>query len=221
MMQAYFRSSIGRKTIMAVTGFFLLGFVIAHMLGNLQIFLGQNALNDYAKHLEELPYLLYSARIFLLICVLLHIWTAISLTRENRAARPKAYKVQATVQATYASRTMMMSGIIVLAFIIYHLLHFSAGVAHPEYFKTRLADGNPDVYNMVVRSFQQWPISLVYIFSMALLCLHLSHGIQSIFQTLGFEKMRPKMQWPSRLFALAIFLGNSSIPLACLLGWVK
>lgn len=209
---------MNKKVVMAVTGLILFGFVVIHMLGNLQIFLGQDALNNYAKHLEELPYLLWPARFILLISLALHIGVAFRLTAENRKARSQAYVFQNTVQASYASRTMIFSGIIVFAFIVYHLLHFTFGVAHPQYFERVDAQGREDVYFMVVKSFGEWPIALTYIAAMALLSMHLSHGIQSLFQTLGFENARPFMKKAGFFAALIIFLGNSSIPIAVLLG---
>lgn len=207
---------------MAVTGLLLFGFVFVHMLGNLQIFLGQDALNDYAKHLADLPALLWPARVVLLSLLLLHIGTAISLSFENRRARPVRYVRETTIQASYASRTMMMSGVIVFLFIVYHILHFTLGRVQPQFYGHLDAHGHKDVYSMVVLGFQNVFVSASYIVAMAALCLHLSHGFQSLFQSLGLrdEKSGPCLTKLSRALALLIFIGNSSIPVAILLGLV-
>lgn len=216
-----FTSSIGRKIIMAVTGLALLGFVIGHMLGNLQIFLGQDQLNAYAAKLHGMPALLWTARIGLLVLVGLHIWAAVVLTMENRRARPAAYQQKGTIQASYASLTMRWSGVIVLAFIIYHLMHFTAKVTHPEYGDMVDALGRADVYGMVIAGFSSFWVSAFYIVAMFLLAMHLSHGISSMLQTVGLRNsgtrgMIGSISW---LFAAVIFVGNTSIPLAVLLGY--
>ena len=208
---------------MAVTGVFLFGFVVAHMLGNLQIFLGSEALNDYAEHLQNLPTLLWPARIFLLGTLLFHVVVSISLALENRRARPVPYAREATVQASYASRTMVMSGFIILAFLIYHLLNFTFGVTHPQFFSLVDESGRRDVYSMVVMSFREPVVSGVYVAAMALLCLHLSHGLSSLFQSLGLadERSLPALKRAGVALALVVFVGNSSIPVAALLGILK
>jgi succinate dehydrogenase / fumarate reductase cytochrome b subunit len=208
---------------MAVTGFFLFGFVVVHMLGNLQIFLGPAALNGYAEKLQEMTELLWPARLFLLTNLVLHVWTAVRLTTENRRARPVAYAYNDTVQASYASRTMMMSGLIVLAFVIYHLLHFTFGAVHPQYFNHTDAEGRHDVYAMVVSSFRDPLVAGAYVLAMIPLCMHLSHGIQSLFQTLGFchPKYRRLIRRVSAAAGLVIFIGNISIPAAVFLGLVR
>lgn len=208
---------------MAVTGLALLGFVIGHMLGNLQIFLGQDRLNDYAAALHGMPALLWSARFGLLVLVGLHIWAAVVLTLENRRARPENYRQRGTIQATYASRTMRYSGFILLAFIIYHLLHFTAQVVNPKYRDLLDEAGRADVYTMVITGFSNVWISGFYILSMFLLAMHLSHGIASMLQTVGLRNSgtRAMIGSISWLFAAVIFVGNISIPLAVLFGYVK
>ncbi len=208
---------------MAVTGAFLFGFVLAHLLGNLQIFLGQNALNDYAKHLMEIPLLLWPARIFLLTTLIVHVAVAISLTRENRAARPVGYLKQETIQASYASRTMVMSGLIVFLFIVYHLLHFTWGKVQPQFFDQLDAQGRRDVYGMVVHGFQNPMVCASYILAMAVLCLHLSHGLQSLFQSLGLRCAKSEALIRKAVVGLSlfIFLGNCSIPLAAYFGFLS
>lgn len=220
MLISSLKSSIGRKFVMALTGIFLLGFVIAHMIGNLQIFLGAEAINSYAEHLEEMPYLLWPARIFLLVTLSLHVVSAISLAIQNKNARPIAYSHQSTIQASYASRTMVMSGVIILAFIIFHLAHFTFGRIHPEFAELADIEGRHDVYSMVILGFQDKTVSAIYIFAMTLLCLHLSHGISSFFQSIGLsnQKSQEKFKKLAKLIALAIFVGNTSIPIASMLG---
>ncbi len=206
---------------MAVTGFALLGFVIGHMLGNLQIFIGQEQLNAYAAKLHAMPALLWVARLGLLAVTGLHIWAAVSLTIENRQARPSNYKREGTIQATYASRTMRWSGVIIFAFVIYHLMHFTVQVTHPEYREMLDSAGRPDVYGMVIAGFSSFWVSAFYIVAMLLLAMHLSHGIASMLQTLGLRSSGTRgiigaISW---LFAAIIFVGNTSIPLAILLGY--
>jgi len=213
---------------MALTGLVLVGFVIAHLLGNLQIFLGPEALNRYGNFLQTTPELLWPARIFLLVMVVLHIVAAIALTRENRAARPIPYAHFEVVAASYASRTMFMSGLIILIFIIYHLLHFTVQVPQinltGQDFRT-LEDVKQrhDVYGMMVTGFRNPFVSGFYVLGMALLCLHLSHGISSMFQSLGLSN-RAYGQFLDKLAtaaAIVIFVGYLSIPAAVLIGVVK
>src|SRR5256885_953871 len=177
---------------MALTGVVLVGFVIVHLLGDLQIFLGPEALNRYGNFLQTTPELLWPARIFLLVMVVLHIVAAIALTRENRAARPIPYAHFEIVAASYASRTMFMSGLIVFIFIIYHLLHFTVQMPQinltGQDFRT-LEDVKQrhDVYGMMVIGFRNPLVSGFYVLGVALLSLHLSHGISSLFQSLGLS----------------------------------
>ncbi len=216
-------SSLVKKMIMAITGLILFGFVVAHMLGNLQIFLGSEVLNSYAEHLEELGPLLWAVRIILLIALTFHIATAIQLAVENRAARPIPYASKNTVQASYASRTMVVTGFIVLAFIVYHLLHFTFGRIYPEFSGALDSHGRQDIYLMVVKSFQDPWVSGSYILAMFLLCVHLSHGLSSLFQSLGVsnEKWDKRFKLFAKVVATAIFIGNTSIPTAALLGILK
>ena len=216
-------TSVGKKTVMAVTGLILFGFVIVHMLGNLQIFLGREALNSYAEHLEELGPLLWVARAVLLAALIAHVYTAARLTYENSQARPIGYAHKDTVQASYASRTMMMSGVIVFLFIVYHLLHFTFCVTQPGFKNLLDAGGDRDVYAMVILGFQSVPVSVVYVLAMLALAFHLSHGVQSLFQTLGFNhpNATPFIRTASVGFGLLVLFGNSSIPLAVLSGVLR
>jgi len=208
---------------MAASGAALLAFIIGHLLGNLKIFLGPESLNSYSAFLKSLGELLWVARIGLMIMVIIHIWTATVLTLENRAARPVAYANKDYIEASYASRTMHWSGIIVLFYIVYHLLHFTFLKIHPEFGHFTDAQGRHDVYRMVVSSFQQPGIALFYIVANLLLGTHLSHGIYSMFQSLGFvsEAPRPKLQAAAYVVGYGIFLGYASIPLSVWLGAVR
>lgn len=216
-------TSIGRKAVMALTGLVLFGFVVAHMLGNLQIFLGQDALNEYAHFLQGATELLWVARAVLIASLVAHVAAAVSLSRQNAAARPVAYGVQSTVQASYASRTMMMSGVIVSAFIVYHLMHFTFKTAHPEYSHLLDPDGRHDVYSMVVLSYQNFYITAAYVLAMVPLTFHMSHGFQSLFQSLGFNhpQYTPFLKKASIAIALVVLVGNTAIPVACFTGVVK
>jgi succinate dehydrogenase / fumarate reductase cytochrome b subunit len=220
---AYFSSSTGKKFLMAVSGAALFAFIVGHLFGNLQIFLGPEALNRYSAFLKSTGELLWIARIGLIIMVAIHIWTATSLTLENRAARPVAYANKDYIEASYASRTMHISGIIIFVYIVYHLMHFTFLTIHPEFSHFTDAQGRHDVYRMVVMSFEQPAIAVFYIVANLLLGMHLSHGIYSMFQSLGFvgEKPRPKLQAAACVMGYGIFLGYASIPLSVLLGVVK
>ena len=208
---------------MGVSGAVLFGFIIGHLAGNLQIFEGQDRLNAYSAYLKNLGELLWIARIGLLVMVLVHIKTSIALTLENRAARPIAYAEKKYIKASLASRTMMWSGTVVLAFIIYHLLHFTFLKVHPQYGHLVDAQQRHDVYSMVVLSFQQPAIVVTYIVCLFLLCFHLSHGISSMFQSLGINNLaaRPVLSKAAPVIAWLIFAGYAAIPLAVLSGVVK
>jgi succinate dehydrogenase / fumarate reductase cytochrome b subunit len=219
----YFSASVGKKVLMAVSGAVLVGFVIAHVAGNLQIFLGQEAVNRYADFLQSTPELLWPMRLFLLSMVVIHIITSAQLTLEARAARPAPYAQKDYIKASLASRTMIYSGLLVLGFIVYHLLHFTFLKVHPQYSHLTDAKGRHDVYSMMVLSFQEPAICTAYIIPIFFLCFHLSHGISSMFQSMGLNTERSReglAVWGSRL-AWLIFLGFAVIPLACMLGWVK
>lgn len=223
-ISAFYRSSIGKKIIVALTGLILIGFVIGHLLGNLQIFLGPEYINSYAEKLHALGVLLWVIRGFLLLTVLLHIYFTISLAIDNRRARPIAYKKKTYNKATFASRSMALSGLVLLAFIIFHLAHFTVRVTDPR-FQLLKADhlNRYDVYSMMVYGFQSPLVSGFYILAMFLLALHLSHGTSSFFQTLGLNdsKLTPRLASLARIFAWLIFIGFVSIPVAVLLGIIQ
>lgn len=222
----YFKTSIGKKFVVAFTGILLLGFVIAHMAGNLQIFAGAEKINIYAKFLKDLGPLLWIARIGLLVAIFFHILFTVQLKLANNAARPVKYAKMNTKQASSASLYMIISGMTIFAFIVYHLLHFTLGVTNPEFLNLEYSlNGEKvhDVYAMVVLGFQVPIISAAYIIAIGLLCWHLSHGVSSIFQTLGIDgpKANPRLKLLAYSVAAFIFIGNVSIPLAILLGLVK
>lgn len=228
LLKQVFGSSVGKKYIMAISGFLLFLFVVGHLLGNLQIFLGPEAINRYGNFLQTNPELIWPARIGLLLMVGLHIWAAIKLTMENRAARPVAYAQYEVVVATYASRTMFMSGLIILAFIIYHLLHFTVQVQQinltgQNFLEFHDPQQRHDIFKMMVLGFSRFWVSAFYLLGMALLCLHLSHGVSSMFQSLGWKNQRygPFLDKFAQIGALLIFLGYASIPVAILLGFGK
>lgn len=221
---AFYRSSIGKKIIVALTGIVLIAFVIGHLLGNLQIFLGPDWINGYAEHLRELGPLLWITRIVLLVVVVIHIVATIQLALDNRRARPADYVEKRHVKATFASRHMAMSGLIVLAFILYHLAHFTVRVADPRFLLLKHDPLNHyDVYTMMVLAFQNPFVSGFYVLGVFLLCLHLSHGSSSFFQSLGLnnKKLTPKLARAGRIFAWLLFAGYVSIPLAVFFHLVK
>ena len=225
-LMALWRTVIGKKVVMAVTGLVLIGFVIGHMLGNLKIFAGPNEINAYSQFLREvgspaLSYgqLLWLVRIVLLICVTLHITAAIQLTRMSWAARPIGYTVKRDIETTFAARVMRWAGVLLVAFVIFHLLHLTGGVVGfgAGQFKD-LA-----VYQNVVAAFAVWPVALFYIIAMGALCLHLSHGIWSMLQTLGWNTARNEttLKIISRVIAIAVFAGFTSVPVAVMAGWLR
>jgi succinate dehydrogenase / fumarate reductase cytochrome b subunit len=221
-------SSLGKKYIMAATGCVLFIFVIGHLIGNLQIFLGPDILNQYGHFLQTNWEIKWPARIGLLVMVVLHIVSAVRLTAENRAARGQGYAEWKPAGASYASRTMMMSGVIIAAFIIYHLLHYtvttpSVNFTREDFGTFMDAKGRHDIYKMMIVGFSNGWVSLFYIISMALLSLHLSHGVSSMFQSMGWKKSyyKPLIDNGARLIAILIFAGYVSIPIAVMLGYGK
>jgi succinate dehydrogenase / fumarate reductase cytochrome b subunit len=248
------QSTIGRKVLMALTGLVLVLFVMGHMLGNLQIFLGADVINAYAYKLHHvLPAAaLWGIRLFLLACIGIHIWAAVSLTLDNRRARPERYAKDRVVQATYASRTMRMSGVILLAFIIFHIAHYTVrvvpGKAYDEaivgtmggqpydapimvplvkHGEAAMENGHPvmtfNVNDMMVAGFQVWWGSAFYIIATGLLCMHLTHGVSSMFQTMGLRNKdwRKRLDLLARGYGWVVFIGFAVIPLAVMAGMVK
>ncbi|MGP0072928.1 MAG: succinate dehydrogenase cytochrome b subunit [Bryobacteraceae bacterium] len=214
--QHFYNSTTGKKAVMAVSGCILFLFVLGHLIGNLQIYEGPEKLNGYAVLLRTEPPLLWAVRVVLLTMVLLHIWSSVQLAARNITARPVGYQKKKATGSSYASRTMYWSGPIILAFVIYHLLDFTFGKVNPHY-----EPGN--VYGNVVASFQVIPVAVFYIIAMLLLCLHLYHGLWSMFQSLGIAHPRytPLLRKGAAVVATLIAVGNISIPVAVLSGWVR
>jgi len=223
-----FRSSLGKKFLMAVSGFVLFLFVIGHLAGNLQIFLGREAINRYGHFLQTNPELIWPARLFLLLIAGLHLWAAVKLSVENKAARPVGYAQYRPVGSSYASRTMLMSGLIIFVFVVYHILHFTVQVRYinltgQSFFDFTDPEKRHDIFKMLVVGFNNLWVSGFYILGMALLSLHLSHGASSMFQSIGLKNRAygPALDSVARIGALLIFLGYSSIPVAILCGYGK
>jgi succinate dehydrogenase cytochrome b subunit len=229
-----FKSSLGKKYVMAVSGFVLFLFVIGHLAGNLQIFLGREAINRYGDFLQSNPELIWPARLGLLLMVGLHIWSATKLSLENNAARPVGYSVYRPVGSSYASRTMLVGGSIVFVFIVYHLLHYTVMVqylnftgqnfaAFMEPLPGHIPPARHDIFKMMVVGFSNPLVSGFYAFGLALLCLHLSHGASSMFQSLGWKNdaYRPFLDKAAQVVAVLIFVGYTSIPVAILCGYGK
>jgi succinate dehydrogenase / fumarate reductase cytochrome b subunit len=215
---AYFETSIGKKLAMAISGLVVLGFVVAHMLGNLQIYLGPERLNAYAELLTGLGSLLWVFRGVILLAAVVHVVSAYQVARQSWAARPVRYARKRYVATSYAARTMRVGGPIIALFVIYHLLHLTGGQLHPDAASYDAAD----VYANVVRGFGVWWVAAIYIAAMGLVGLHLYHGVWSMFQSVGLG--RPTwVRWRRALavlIALAVSAGNISIPVAVLTGAV-
>jgi succinate dehydrogenase / fumarate reductase, cytochrome b subunit len=212
----FYSTSIGKKVVMAITGLILFGFVIGHMLGNLQVFMGAKQMNAYAAMLKANATLLWGVRIVLLVGVILHIVAAVQLTRMSQRSRPEGYHYKDVIQADYAARTMRWSGPIIAVFVIYHLLHFTTGSVHPQF-------DVHDVYHNVISGFRVWPVSLFYIIAMVALAFHLWHGVWSLFQTLGLinPKSTKIIHRLAAIATLALVTGFISIPMAVLAGLIS
>ena len=240
-VRQYLQSSLGRKWLMAITGLVLVLFVMGHMLGNLLIFLGPEAINAYAYKLHSIPDpIMTLIRLSLLLAVGVHIWMAVLLTLENKKAKPAGFKSK--VKSTYASRTMRMSGVILLSFIIFHILHYTvrivpsmeyndavvfSEIAGTSNYVPLYKDAHPvikygepvqtfNVYDMLIHGFKNPYVSFFYLLSVGLLCLHLAHGISSLFQTFGLRNTvwRVRLDRIALIYGLVVFLGFASIPLA-------
>jgi len=210
----FWDAPIGKKTVMAVTGMILFGFVLVHMVGNLQVFLGREKFDAYGRLLRVEPALLWFARGVLFVSVILHIVASIQLTALNQKSRPIGYKKSTAIDSSYASRTMMWSGPILAAFIVYHILHFTLGTVHPDFH-----EGN--VYDNVIAGFRVIPVSIAYIVSMILLGMHLNHGLWSMFQSIGVSNPRysAALRRFANIFSVLIVLGFISIPIAVMAGY--
>ncbi len=218
----FFTSDVGMKWMMALTGIGLLGYVLVHMIGNLKIFIGAEDLDHYADSLRTLLYpifpkegVLWLFRIGLTAMAIIHIWSATVLALRSRKARGKLqYDAKRQyVAVNYANRTMLWGGVLIALFVLFHLADLTIGSANPEHVAG-------DVYNNVVLSFERWPVALFYVITMVFLALHIYHGAWSLFQSLGLANPRYDAwrRWLAVALALAILIGNSSIPIAVQLG---
>lgn len=225
-----FTSSIGRKIVMAITGQAMVLFAVIHLLGNSSIFGWLNGgINAYAEHLHSLPSpIIIGFRLALLALVCIHIWFGIQLTIENRGGRPRQYAVKATQKATFASENMIWTGCLLGLFLLYHLLHFTFQVISPEtaalkHLVPLHGQDVPNVLGMVVAGFSNFFTAFIYAVAMVVLFLHLSHGIQSFFQTMGWssDKSQPIIVKLGTLVALVLFLGYVTIPLTIFAGILK
>ena len=223
MQPNFYRSAIGKKAVMAVTGVILFGWIFLHMAGNLKVYFGPEHFNDYAHFLKTMltpavpeTGVLWLSRLVLLVAVVFHIHSAYALTMMNREARPVGYRNRAYAKASYASRTMRWGGVIILLFVIYHILHFTTGQAHHDFVRD-------DPYHNFVTGFRIWWVAAIYIIANLALGLHLYHGVWSMFSSLGVTHKRFE-NW-RRLFATAfaviITVGNVLFPLSVLLGFVR
>jgi len=216
-------SSIGNKFLMAATGILLLLFLIGHLVGNLQIFQGREAVNAYAKWLHDHGGLLWTARIGLLAVFCLHIFTAIRLTVQNRKARPETYRYEDTLQASWASRHMLLTGIVVFAYVVFHLLHLTFRVIDTGGMGVADAAGRLDVYGMLISGFTHPAVAVAYVAAQVLLGIHVWHATASFFQTMGWDQpvLRRLVGWTAPTLAVLISAGYISIPLAVWFGIVS
>jgi succinate dehydrogenase / fumarate reductase cytochrome b subunit len=221
----FFRSPVGRKIVMAVSGFSMFAFVVAHLTGNSTICAGPDGMNAYALALHRFPVLIWILRLILFVTFVLHVFYGIVLTLENRAAKRQAYAVRKYIQATFAGRNMIWTGFLLGAFIFYHLLHFTFQVTNPGIAAGSHPDamGRPDVFMMVVLSFRKLAISIVYAGAMVALGLHLSHSIQSAFQTAGLngERSFPVIMTGGTIAAILIALGFAAFPVLIFAGILR
>ena len=220
---AVYRTTIGKKLIMAVTGLILVGYLILHMYGNLHTFQGPEELNAYGVFLRSVgsPALmneqaLWTVRIILLVSALLHIWAAVALTQLDWASRPVGYRTRRVVSASWASRTMRWSGVLIAIFVVYHILHFTIGSVHPSF-------DRHDIYHNVTVAFRNPLVALFYIVTMILIGLHLWHGVWSMFQTLGLNNRGRNRFWGgvAAVVSVVVALGFISVPFAILVGMVR
>jgi succinate dehydrogenase / fumarate reductase, cytochrome b subunit len=220
-LMAWLFSSIGKKTVVALTGIVLVLYVIGHLVGNLTVFFGPDVINAYAMHLRDLGPLLWLIRLVMLTAVVAHIWFTMLLWKENLAAHPQKYAVFAPMKTTIFARTMRLTGLFVLAFIVFHLAHFTLLLVDPGYaqYHTQLHGREVhDVYRMVIVGFRNPLVSLFYIVSLAFVAFHLNHGIGSLFQTLGITDQRLRFYYEAgaQILAWVLFVGYIAIPISIL-----
>ncbi|MBI5075122.1 MAG: succinate dehydrogenase cytochrome b subunit [Nitrospirae bacterium] len=219
-----FQNRVGRKIVMSLTGLAMVIFVIIHLLGNASLFSGPDGINAYGKLLHSLGAFLWLIRLIMLTALCLHILFGIHLTLENRAAKPQRYAVRKDLSSTFAGRNMIWTGLLIASYLLYHLLHFTLEVIYPGLaaYQNPDAAGRPDIFMMVVLSFRNISVAGLYVLAMGALALHLSHGIQSMFQTLGLnnERTLPAVIKIGTIAAVVLFLGYISIPVSIVAGLV-
>lgn len=220
---SHFRTTLTSKVAVALSGLGLAGFVVFHMLGNLQVFEGPDALNGYAALLREMPIVLWTARLGLLTVAVVHIALAIQLALRNRRARPVAYAVREYRIASMASRTMALTGGVLLLFIVFHVLHLTVGLVDPSFHDHVDEQGRADVYGKVLHAFHNPLYVALYCASQLVIGMHLSHAVSGSLQTLGFEHAALNRCFKAAGPAVAMFvvLGNLMIILAVFLGLVR
>lgn len=210
----WYTTSLGKKFIMAITGLLMVLFVVAHMLGNMTTFGGENGLNAYAEHLRAFPPALYAFRAVMALAFVVHIWMGFKLYLENKAARPVDYAKKQNDKTTFSAQTMIWTGLVLGVFVIYHLLHFTLHTFNPEFNQLVDAMGRFNVFAMVTSAFHQFPITFIYVVAMVILLLHLRHGIQSFFQSLGLtnDATQPCLITGGRWVAGLLAIGFLVIP---------
>ena len=213
---SFWRSTVGKKVVMALTGAIGVGYVVAHMLGNLQVFEGAEKINAYAALLKSNIGLLWTARSILIAAVGLHIVAAYQLARTSQKSRPVGYKRWRAVGSDFASRTMRWTGPLLGLFIVYHLLHMTTGAVHPDF-----VEG--DVYHNVISGFRVWYVSVIYIIAMLALSVHLYHGAWSMFESLGINhpKYNRLIRALATILTVIVVVGFIAIPAAVLLGFIS
>ena len=217
----FLTSTVGRKLLMAITGYLMVLFVVIHLIGNSSIFI-PGGINAYAEHLHALPPLVWAFRLVMLLFIVVHGFYAIQLKLENNAANPQGYAVKRQLKANFSSENMIWTGILIVVFVIGHILHFTARVT-PDVssrISTLTTATGFDVYSMVVGSFQNPVTSLLYVAAMIVLFLHLKHGIQSFFQTMGWnnDSTLPLISKIGTVVSVIFLIGYSTIPLFILAG---
>jgi succinate dehydrogenase / fumarate reductase, cytochrome b subunit len=212
----FWKSTVGKKAVMALTGAIGVGYIVAHMLGNLQVFEGAEEINTYAALLKSSIGLLWTARGILMAAVVLHIFTAYQLARTSQKSRPVGYKRWRAVGSDFASRTMRWTGLLLALFIVYHLLHLTTGTIHPAFVES-------DVYHNVISGFRVWYVSVVYIVAMLMLALHLYHGVWSMCESLGvnYSRYNRLIRGLATILTVVVVAGFIAIPAAVLLGFIS
>ncbi len=216
-MLAFWRTTVGKKIVMAVTGAILIAFLIGHLAGNLLVFRGAPALDAYSAFLKRELAALWVVRAVLLVSVVLHVIAAAQLAIMDRAARPKRYARAEAQAATVASRTMRIGGLVIAAFVVFHLLHLTTGTLRPAPFE------EPRVYDNVMGGFRVWWVTALYVVAMIAIGLHLFHGGWSWLRTLGLSRpsAEPLHRPIAAVLAILIWAGFTSIPLAIFFGLVR